>query len=51
MAQLFERLDLDLPDPLTREIEELAYLFERVLAIDSDTKPHPDYFLFPLGER
>ena len=51
MAQFLERLDFDLPDPFPGEIEVLADLFERVLATDANAEPHPDYLLFPLGER
>ncbi len=51
MAQFLECFDLDLPDSLPRKIEVLADLFECVLAADADAKPHPDYLLFPLGER
>src|SRR5882672_566225 len=40
MPQLPQRLGLDLPDPLARDREALADLFERVLAAVADAEPH-----------
>jgi len=39
MAQLAERLGLDLPDALTGDREALADLFQRVLALLADAEP------------
>ena len=38
-------LGLDLPDPLARDIELLADLFEGVLALAADAETQPDYLL------
>src|SRR5262249_3085590 len=38
MAQLPERLGLDLTDPLARHLEPLAHLFERVLTLFADAE-------------
>src|SRR6476660_7265255 len=51
MAQLAERLRLDLADALAGDRETLADLFERVLAAVADTEPHLDHLLLTRGER
>src|SRR5437867_10156462 len=51
MAQLAERLRLDLPDALACDREALADLFQRVLAAVADAKPHLDHLLFTRRER
>ena len=43
MSQLPQRLGLDLPNPLTRNLEVLTHLFERVVGSLIDTKAHPQY--------
>ena len=45
MAQLAERLGLDLPDPLSRDREALAHLFQRVLALLADPEAQAQDFL------
>ena len=50
MAQFLERLDLDLPDPFPRQVEEFADLFERMLRADPDAEAHPDDLLLALGQ-
>jgi hypothetical protein len=46
----FQRLGLDLPDPLAREIELLADLFEGVLALAADAEAQPDDLLLSRRE-
>src|ERR1051325_8425982 len=43
--QLAQRLGLDLPDPLARDIELLPDLFQRVLALAPYAESHPDDLL------
>src|SRR5438876_1275445 len=45
VAQLPERLGLDLTDPLARHGEALTHLFERVLAPVADAEAHLDHLL------
>src|SRR5262245_36888356 len=45
VAQLPERLGLDLADALARHLEALADLFERVLALFADAEPEPQDLL------
>src|SRR5439155_2265138 len=47
-AELSQCLGLDLPNPLARDIELLADLFERVLALAADAETQP---LSSLAER
>src|SRR5258708_15474654 len=49
-AELSQRLSLDLPDPLARDIELLADLFEGVLALAADAEAQPDDLLFSRRE-
>src|SRR6516162_3580701 len=51
MAQLSERLGLDLANPLAGDGKTLAHLFERVLAAVADAEPHLDHLLFPRSQR
>src|SRR5439155_9592771 len=50
MAQLAERLGLDLPDALTGDREALANLFQRVLALLADAEPEAEDLLL-LGRQ
>ena len=45
MAQLPQRLGLDLPDALARDREVLAHFFQRVLAAILQAEPQPDNLL------
>src|SRR5208283_454902 len=45
-AQLAQRLGFDLADALARDIELLAYLFQRMLAVATDPEAQADDFLF-----
>src|SRR5712692_5800166 len=49
-AELPQRLDLDLPDPLARDIELLTDLFKRVLALAADAETQPDDLLLSRRE-
>src|SRR5713101_4160228 len=49
-AELPQRLGLDLPDPLARDIELLADLFKRVLALAADAEAQPDDLLLSRRE-
>src|SRR5260370_15587366 len=49
-AELPQRLGLDLANALARDVELLADLLERVLALAADTEPQPDYLLL-LGRK
>src|SRR5205823_3805534 len=51
MTQLAEGLGLDLPNPLARDGEALAHLFQRVLAFLADPKPQSQDFLFLRRQR
>src|SRR5947208_7137170 len=51
MAQLAERLGLDLSDALAGDREALADLFERVLAAVADAEPHLDDLLLARRQR
>src|SRR5256712_8438384 len=51
MAQLAERLGLDLPNPLTRDGEPLADLFERVLALFADAEAETEDLLLLRRQR
>src|SRR5713101_5719680 len=51
MAQLAERLGLDLSDALAGDREALADLLERVLAAVAHTEPHLDDLLFARRQR
>src|SRR5260370_1253727 len=51
MAQLAERLGLDLPDALTGDREALADLFERVLALFADAEPEAEDLLLLRRQR
>src|SRR5579864_3954901 len=51
VAQLPERLGLDLPDALARDGEALSDLFQRVLAPVPDAEPHLDHFLLARRQR
>src|SRR5579884_724676 len=45
-AKLPKRFSFDLPDPFARNVELLADLFERVLALAADAEPEADDLLF-----
>src|ERR671912_454996 len=51
MPQLAQRLGLDLPDPLARDREALAHLFEGVLAPVANAEAHLDDLLLARRER
>src|SRR2546427_7600702 len=51
MAQLAERLGLDLPDALARHREALADLFERVLPLFADAEPEAEDLLLLRRQR
>src|SRR3989442_11391851 len=51
MAQLAERLGLDLPDALAGDREALADLFQRVLALFADAEPQPEDLLLLRRQR
>src|SRR5688572_8657131 len=51
MAQLAQRLRLDLPYPFARYREVLAHFFERVLAAVADAEAHLDDLLFARRQR
>ena len=44
--QLPQRFGFDLPDALARDVEFLADLFERMLALAAYAEPQPDHLLF-----
>src|ERR1035441_4635248 len=50
-AQMLQRLALNLPYPLARQPEVLRNLFQRMLAIEADSEPHPHYLLFARRKR
>ena len=49
MTQLTERLRLDLPNSLPRDIKLLTHLFERVIGVHVDAETHSQYLGFPSG--
>src|ERR1700676_1569190 len=49
-AEMPQRLRLDLPDALPREVELLADLFERVLALAADAEAQADHLLLPRSK-
>src|SRR6266542_7164940 len=51
MAELAERLGLDLPDALARDREVLPHLFERVLAAVREPEPEAQDLLLARRER
>src|SRR5262249_53934661 len=51
MAELAERFCLDLADALARDLEVLADLFERVVALLADAEPHAQDLLLARGQR
>src|SRR5881275_1933608 len=51
MAQLRQRLRLDLPDALTRHTELLTDLLQRARMPVRQTEPQLDDALLPLGQR
>src|SRR3981081_2752354 len=51
MAQLAERLGLDLPDALTRDREALTDFLEGVLAAVPDAEPHLDDLFLARRQR
>src|SRR6266545_2914916 len=51
VPELPQRLRLDLPDPLARDLEILADLLERVVALLADAEAHPEHLLLARGER
>ncbi len=50
-TELAERFGLNLSNALAGDIELLADLFKRVLALAADAEPQPDHFLFLGRER
>src|ERR1700688_3995001 len=51
VAQLPERLGLDLPDALARDGEALSDLLQRVLAPVADAEPHLDHLFLARRQR
>ncbi len=51
MAQLAQRLGLDLPDALARHAEFLAHLFQRVALAVKQPKAHLQHLPLPFAER
>src|SRR5262245_36674336 len=51
MAQLAQRLRLDLADALARHLEVLPDLFERVVAVLADAEAHHQHLLLARRER
>src|SRR5438552_4700016 len=51
VAQLAERLGLDLPDALARDREILSDLLERVLASVGEAEAEPEHLLLARGQR
>src|SRR6476619_6440024 len=51
VAQLPQRLGLDLPDPFACDREALTDLFERVLTAVADAEPHLDDLFFARRQR
>src|SRR5512141_2006621 len=51
MAELAQRLGLDLPDPLAGDVERPADFFEGVLGAVADAEPHLQDLLLPRRER
>src|SRR5215472_520267 len=51
MAELPERLGLDLPDALAGHFEVLTHLFQRVVRLLPDAEPHPEDLLLARGQR
>src|SRR3954470_23534285 len=51
MAQLAERLRLDLADAFARHVERAADFFERVLRAVADAEAHLEDLLLARGER
>src|SRR6266496_1976524 len=51
VPELPQRLRLDLPDPLARDLEVLADLLERVVALLADAEAHPEHLLLARRER
>src|SRR5262249_56948256 len=49
-TELAEGLGFDLADAFAGDVELLADLFERVLALAADSEAHPDDFLFLRGK-
>jgi len=49
--QLAQRFGFNLANPLTRDVELLSDLFQRVLALATDSEAHPDYLLLLGGKR
>src|SRR5215469_17702139 len=45
MAELPQRLGLDLPDALAGHLEVLTHLLERVVGLLADPEPHPEHLL------
>ena len=50
MTQLFEGFDLDLPNPLSTEVEATADFFQSVYGFAADAKAHAQDLFFPWGE-
>src|SRR6266508_243341 len=51
MPELPQRLRLDLADALARDLEVLADLLQRVVALLADAEAHPEHLLLAGGER
>src|SRR5688572_16962847 len=51
LAELPQRLGLDLPDPLAREVEETPDLLQCALGISSDAEAHAQNLLFAGAQR
>src|SRR6266508_2638371 len=51
MPELPQRLRLDLADALARDLEVLADLLQRVVALLAEAEAHPEHLLLARGER
>src|SRR6516162_4838083 len=51
MAELSQRLGLDLPDALAGHLEVLTHLLERVVRLLPDAEPHPEDLLLARRQR
>src|SRR5690349_20528272 len=51
VAQLAQRLSLDLADALAGDLEVLAHLFQRVVGLLADAEAHAQHLLLARGER
>ena len=50
MTKLLERLDLDLTDPFTGQVEVLSNLLQGMLTVHPDPESHADDLLFSFRQ-